>query len=201
MHRAYRASLTGLTLLLVVAPALAVEDTFSVTVNEFGDVVGGGGSGYGGGEWYFYEESGWYNQWFSNEPYEPEMYKVVDIYMVVQQIGESSFADITLNWSTPEWSTQPVPPDGPPLPPLDPPDEQLYIERLDPLLYSGSVVGQFVIELNDIIIPDYCPAWVSVDVRGQAFQIVDGQISHECLPEPASLLLLALGGLIVRRRR
>ena len=60
---------------------------------------------------------------------------------------------------------------------------------------------------GEIIIPDYNPEWVSIDVRwdgaigGGSSVDISGTICHECIPEPAAFLLLAIGSLAVLKRK
>ena len=73
------------------------------------------------------------------------------------------------------------------------------------------------------MIPDYNPEWVSIDVRVYAWEEIempgplpedppmfewvpmqvniDGDIWHECVPEPATLALMLFGGLALLRCR
>lgn len=114
-----------------------------------------------------------------------------------------------VNWSTPEWSLigNPEPePRIPPLPPLSPPDEELYIGR--ELLGLIEAPGHYE---YDFVIPDYNPEWVSIDVQGTNFVIPLGIITHECrgaIPTVSewglvvmTLLVLAAGTVVFRRFR
>ena len=49
--------------LILVGAGAAQADTFNVSLSSTGQVQGGG-SGYSGGQWYYYPTSGWYVQWF-----------------------------------------------------------------------------------------------------------------------------------------
>ena len=77
------------------------------------------------------------------------------------------------------------------------PYQEIWIERSE-LIYAGSTGCENVTGSIDIM--SFNPEWVSIDVRGTNMQVV-GCITHECIPEPATLGLLALGGLALIRRR
>ena len=94
-------------------------------------------------------------------------------------------------------------PNGPPpLPPLTQEEENNWIER--ELIYDSVVDGDGIIR-GTFIIPDYNPEWVSIDVRVYgAGALVQGTITHECIPAPGAILLGSIGvGLVgwLRRRR
>ncbi|MHC4989306.1 MAG: hypothetical protein ACYTFX_12580, partial [Planctomycetota bacterium] len=100
------------------------------------------------------------------------------------------YAIVTVNWSTTDWSLNP--PTG------TNPSQVFPPEDFDPTNPSIAWVGRGDIDritLDDtnpsghytttyqLPIP-YNPEWVSVDVRGYNFSIINGQITHECLPDP-----------------
>ncbi|MCK4625215.1 MAG: PEP-CTERM sorting domain-containing protein [Phycisphaerae bacterium] len=179
-------------LAFVASPAVAqlVEDNFHAEIDAAGTVTGGG-TGYNGGEWYYYPDSGWWNQWFYDHPVNPpnwkEMWAVVDI-MPIESVG---YVEIAFNWSTLDWSPNPF---DPPLPPLD---EFIVRETF----FVGEVVEMMTID-GGVVIPDYNPEWVSIDIMGEGV-VIDGILWHECIPEPATMSLLVLGGIgaLMRRRR
>lgn len=176
-----------------------ITDDFWVEVGEDG-VIGGGGSGFNGGEWYYYPNTDWWNVWFYDHPFDPERWKEIDIVFTIAPLDPTlpSWAEVTYNWSTPLY---PPNPGQPPLPDGLPPElEEEWIVRA-PSIIAEELIGEICV-MDSIIIPDYNPEWISVDIRGYNF-ILDGCITHECIPEPATMSLLVLGGIgmLVRRRR
>jgi hypothetical protein len=168
-------------------PSVAITDDFSVEY-DYAGFLAGGGSGYPGdpeGLWYFYENTGWMNEWFYDHPYDPERMKTIHIeFDVMSWDGATSgLLRLTANWSTPEWSLvgNPEPdPRVPPLPPLTPAEEDLYIMRGEPIVID--VVPTVTHYVIDYEIPDYNPEWVSIDVWGNNFVIPGGMgiITHDC---------------------
>lgn len=168
----------SLALLLFALPVMAqqIVDNFYVTVTT-GIVLDGGGSGYNGGEWYTYP-SMWINQWFYDHPFDDTRGKTIHVEFDWMAYDTSCVADITVavNWSTPEWSYLGYEDTLPPLPDCD---ETIYIERLTFLdVCDYGYDWQHVV--FDYVIWDYNPEWVSIDVRGCNFQIIDGVMAHEC---------------------
>jgi hypothetical protein len=125
-------------------------------------------------DWYYYENTEWWNIWFYDDPPDPARKKRFRVSF--ELIGPTS-ADfqIAVNWSTLDW-----PPDsGPPLPPLTPEEEAQFIGRyiFEPPAGAwepGSYEFYFFVH-------QYNPEWVSIDVRGTDFVIVNGEIEHTCL--------------------
>jgi hypothetical protein len=128
----------------------------------------------------FFQYEYWLNVWFYDHPFDWDRYKVIQLeFMAARLDPESpSFVQIAFNWSTPEWSLEGNPP-GARRPPLPGEDEDLYIVREIALETDDLTMEPqpFVFEL---VIPNYNPEWVSVDVAGFNF-IADGIITHECL--------------------
>lgn len=194
---------------LLTGPAAAVpvedisfveptDDTFFIEFDGAGELVASGGSGYDGGAWDYYPNTDWWNQWFYDDPLDPDASKLIDVWMTITPTGRRAWADIAINWST---DLYPSNPDSPPLPPLTPEDEDTWIFR--ELIFSGEGFVESVhisLELP-IVILDYNPEWVSIDIRGANITVTDGLIRHECIPEPATIALLGLGALSLLRRK
>jgi hypothetical protein len=127
----------------------------------------GGGNGWpypeGPGEWIQYPE--WVNMWWPNE-FDLEREKLVRIEFDVDFPCEGGYLEVVINWTTPEW-------DNPYEPPLD---DYFIVRAPDPPIYIEGP-GHYEFEM---LLP-YCPAWVSMDVRGYDF-LIYGTIYHECLP-------------------
>ena len=210
-----RAMIGSLVCILLVAGlsssalALPKTDTFNGIIEMDGSVTGGG-SGWNGGQWVFYPNTGWSNQWFYDDPPDPTRWKRIsyDIHLrkEVQVPNYPIDVEVAINWSTIDYPES-GPTGTPPIPPLTMLEEDLYIARK--LIFSGPVIGSGADEVHlfdTFDIPDFNPEWVSIDVRlvgpDAPMQVhFDGTIEHECLPEPATLSLLALGGLVVLRRK
>lgn len=206
-------SFVALLLLFNSSPfANAAYDTFSAVVDESGAVISTGSypnTGHEQGTWYEYP-SGWWNEWFYNAPFDPTRWKIIDVGFTLtpsfQDGGQiPSWAVVTINWATPEWSAlqngrPPLPVDVVELPWL----EDKYIARA-PALFADELVdvGPAGIYIEDHLeILPFNPEWVSIDIKGQNFQI-EGWIEHVCVPIPSTLLLLGSGvfGLALWRRR
>ncbi|MHC4213131.1 MAG: DUF7901 domain-containing protein, partial [Planctomycetota bacterium] len=154
-----------------------VRDTCWANVDATGGLQGGG-SGYGDGQWYYYQNTDWWNQWFYDHAFDPNRKKVIDVTVWIRALDpcEPSLVRIAYNWATPDWPDA----NNPPLPPLDPAEEALYIGRkwfLSTDLSLGSSQGfeaRYEIE-------DYNPAWISIDVNGFNYELFDVQIDHACV--------------------
>ncbi|MHC4882188.1 MAG: DUF7901 domain-containing protein [Planctomycetota bacterium] len=135
----------------------------------------------------------WWNEWWYDDPYDPDRVKIITLsfdYSRTDPQITDGYAIVTVNWSTTDWSLNP--PTG------TNPSQVFPPEDFDPTNPSIAWVGRGDIDritLDDtnpsghytttyqLPIP-YNPEWVSVDVRGYNFSIINGQITHECLPDP-----------------
>jgi hypothetical protein len=187
---------------VVSAQATVHNDSFNVAVDSQGNVVSGGGSG--GAQWNYYPNHNWWNIWFYDDPLKMDpAYKIVSFSLHVSSLDPTvaSRFQMTLNWTTPAWSPNP---NSPPLPPLSTADEDLYIGRdTNPsitLVYSFTNKS-FDLSKTDYKLPiPYNPEWISIDIRGVNFEITDGTIIHECVPEPVTIILLGLGSFMAFRK-
>ena len=167
----------GLLLFAIPASAQPRNDNFWITVGA-GNVLGGGGSGYGNGEWYVYP-SMWINQWFYDHPFDPTRGKIIHIEFDWTAYNPTcpTTLYVAINWSTPEWSQLGY---GDQLPPIPGYEEQLYIQRSTIMYVCGTfpLVQHFA---QDFTIWPYNPEWVSVDVMGCNFRITNGTMLHDCV--------------------
>jgi len=163
-------------------------DNFSITINPDGSFGGGGGSGYVDpgvptAPWYYYENTGWWNQWFYDGIFDPNRDKIVHIEFYAYQPFPDfdSYIEVAVNWSTPDWPPEPQPEPVPPLPPLTPEEEDKYIRRETLLIEAWPPFWPGNVYTLDYIIRDYNPEWVSIDVMGYNFSIDNGIIEHSCV--------------------
>jgi len=137
--------------------------------------------------WWFYDGPEWefWNIWFYDHPFTYDRKKTVhiDFNIVEMEPGAGSWLTFVVNYSTDLWSLEGQPP-GDSMPPLPgfPPDLELqYIGR--DTLYDGPVDqlgGHF---MADWEMKDYNPEWISIDVWGYNFQILEGSgmVFHDCI--------------------
>jgi hypothetical protein len=157
---------------------LAQVDTFNATINADG-VVQGGGSGYGGGQWYLYPNTKWYNQWFYDGPFNANGHKTISWSVVVAPAaaGAAGRVTIAINWTTNQWQDT----KSPPLPSQfanNPNLEAQVISRTT--VYDSSVSASTGVEGSLDVSDPYCPVWVSVDIKGVNVKLTSGTINHQC---------------------
>ena len=86
-----------------VAQAAPTHDDFYVILDGLNMVLVGGGSGYNGGMWYYYP-SEWWNQWFYDDPLDPDRWKLITYDMIIvpgatsPNVG-SLLVEVAINWS------------------------------------------------------------------------------------------------------
>ena len=218
----------GLIIAFAVAPASGAPKYDDFWAEVGGDSTSwnvlnaGGGSGWPGPsspQWFPYPQPrdtaltdpwgnqenrpAWWNQWFYNDPYDPDRWKIITLTFKATQLNPQlpASGQVTINWSTPPWSPNPT---APPL--VDGiPGQVVYIGRDNPTDFSIPIGGgEYNFKLANYILPiEYNPEWVSIDIRGDNFMI-EGKLVHECVPAPGAILLGSLGVGIVgwlRRRR
>jgi hypothetical protein len=166
--------------------------------------------------WYEYPQDSppFWNEWWYDDPYLKPGGKWVQVTFSYGLINRALPGDVhvTINWTNGLW-------EGVAEGRLKPPiyagvaNPETYIERLsdpeyninqdpwnfhlDPYSQGGNwTSGKYWLPI------DYNPEWVSVDVQGMGnVGISNGVLLHECVPEPATLMLLAIGGIALRRHR
>jgi len=128
-----------------------------------------GGNGYNG-EWIYYPNAPggeWWNMWWPNERAMNRQKQITVTFDVGFPTGGGQL-EVALNWATPDWPLVERPPLA---------DEEQYIERgyLELIRAPGTYTYSLTLP--------YCPAWVSMDVRGVGYRL-QGTIQHICLPAP-----------------
>jgi hypothetical protein len=199
----------------VAAQASPIVDTFSIRAQGANLFVEGGGSGWEDGTWVYYPDTAWWNQWFYNAPPDPLRWKVISYDILITPDtpisgyvpATTNVVEIALNWSALGF-----PETGEGGPPPMAGDEPFIVRDI---AYQGWQSTPLEIT-GTLLIPDFNPEWVSIDVSVNSRQYsatqhrylplavtIQGTVEHECLPEPATIGFLVLGGLglMVARRR
>jgi len=194
----------GALLMLFTVPAAGGGiGQYWIAVDNLGHIVPGpmsGGTGYPDpvpiddewlGQWYFYnilDPAGWYNMWWYDDPYDACRRKdvTIDFFYVPLNPMMPGSIEVTINWSLPEWSQNPL---QPPLP-----VDELFVARYTPSwIIPVPPMPGMVVPLEFFVGPihlpvDYNPEWVSIDVRGTNFWIMGlpngyySEIWHNCNP-------------------
>ncbi|HPM38290.1 MAG TPA: hypothetical protein PK186_12105 [candidate division Zixibacteria bacterium] len=157
-------------------PAMPKMNQFWITVDPAGQLVTGGGVGAYGQGWYYYPQTNWYNIWFYDDPFDSTRKKDIHIEFTVGKYMPAmpSLVTVAVNWSTPAWSAT-----GETTPPLPGVDEGQFIQR-QIVISQPDLQGHYIF---DLVVPDYNPEWVSVDVQGFNFQMLEMEpnfIIHTC---------------------
>jgi len=143
-----------------------------------------------------------WNQWWWNDPY-IQGGKWIQVSFDYKLLNPELLGDVfvTINWTNGQWVGQQAPPTwqnsaNPEafISRLSDPEFNLNLEDWRFMLQPESMPGHW--DSGKIWLPiNYNPEWVSVDVQGMGnVGIWNGVLYHECVPEPATLLLLAFGG-------
>jgi hypothetical protein len=153
---------------------------YRVAFDSSGNYLRGDGDGYGAGTWYFYPQSGWWRQWFYNEPYDAgrQGYLEYQVYIKAVDRRLPSSAEIQFNWSTPQWSglrsgRPPLPGDAPTTA-----TESAYMQCKRLFQVDDAQIGT-IEPIASYTIREYNPEWVSIDVRGRNVTIYRGAF-HWC---------------------
>ncbi len=166
-----------------ITEAGVVNDQFAVDLDRDGLVIAGQGTGYQRGAWYYYPNTDWWTQWFYNGRHDPWGAKTGSVELSLSvldpRFSTRGYVEVALNWTTANWASDP---EAPPLPRdirgLD--HERQLIERRT--LVSRMEIRDSVSLSIDFDISEYCPSWISIDVRGDNVR-VEGRISHECVSD------------------
>ncbi len=139
----------------------------------------------------------WWSAWDYNDPYDRDRMKIVKLIVDYKLVDptQDGFMFVAINWSTTDWSLNP--PAGtdtsqqPPLSNVDPANPTVaWVGRYHPTtlefrLPADSTDPTGTYDSGPIQLPiPYNPEWVSIDVRGYNFRILDGKLFHECVEDP-----------------
>lgn len=147
---------------------------FEIWIDAAGAVINSSGFPSYGDQWYYYSTTDAWRMWFYANPYDPDRISAMEFfYMAFPLEGPSSNAEISINWSTDQWSLDQAPNDS--MPPLPGQSEPTYIGReiiLSPGFSASSDIVYFTL-------PDYNPEWIGVEVKGNNVMI-EGDITSDC---------------------
>jgi hypothetical protein len=150
---------------------------YRIALDSNGRYTVGDGYGYGAGTWYYYPETGWYRQWFYNQPFDAagKGHLQYDVYVRAVDTTKPTSIEINVNWTTPQWSQLNA--KQPPLPK----DAPTAREELQYVLCRGlyRVDNQYIkpsAPSFTFTVDSYNPEWVSVDIRGQNAYVYGGVI-------------------------
>ncbi|MBN1362272.1 MAG: hypothetical protein JW993_16880 [Sedimentisphaerales bacterium] len=167
---------------------------YRIILDDSGALIGGDGDGYGGGTWYYYPDTGWYRQWYYNQPYDPDRqgYLRYDTYIKAIDPNMLTSVEISMTWTTPEWSALGL--DHPPLPGDAPTAgaESMFMDGVHMFSLQDAFVPGSTEPIKEKIIEDYNPEWVAIDFRGSNVYVYRGA-KHECLGAEGACCLESTG--------
>jgi len=173
-------------LIFEIDPSAFPGAFYRIVLDQNGDYVMGQGDGYGGGTWYYYPATGWWRQWFYNEPYSPnrEGYLYYRVFITANDYSRSVSFDVYFNWVTPEWSRlgrnrPPLPDDAPTASDEDKYMDSEELQALDSVFLGSPSSPGSVEPQKSWTIRQYNPDWVSIDIRGRNVDIHRGAM-REC---------------------
>lgn len=153
---------------------------YRIAFDKNGNYLLGDGHGYNDGTWYYYPDTGWYRQWYYNQPYDTDRKGVLryEVYIKAVDANRPAYAEINFNWAKPEWYQQGL--GRPPLPKDAPTadDEARFMQNRRVYLVDNWFIGT-IEPIVTFTIQDYNPAWVSIDIRGRNAYIYRGAW-HDC---------------------
>jgi hypothetical protein len=161
--------------------ASAAEEQFALDLGKNGRMIRGTGTGFHDGAWYRYPETGHWVQWFYDGDPSLSDKKVVEVDLTVQALepgmGVRANVEVAVNWTRASW---PKDQNTPPLPNTkDPGPAPQYIRET--VIVPRTVVPHATTMNATLEISEFCPQWVSIDIRGENVQ-VEGRLRHECVP-------------------
>jgi len=176
--------------LMISAAAVAQNDIedpsafagvwYRIAFDSNGDYVHGDGHGYAGGTWYFYPQTGWWRQWYYNEPFSTARQGYLEYQVYIEALDRRlpSSAEVRFNWSTPQWSSLHA--NHPPLPGDTPTaaTESTYMASKHLFFVDNALIGT-IEPIATCTIREYNPEWVSIDIRGKNVCIYRGAF-HAC---------------------
>ncbi len=82
-------------------------DGFNIVLSPDNQYVDGNGSGWGEGEWIYYDQTGWWNQWFHDDPPDPRRWKEISYEVRITpwswDVVPPERVEVAINWSTLEF--------------------------------------------------------------------------------------------------
>jgi len=139
-----------------------------------------------------------WNQWYyDHTPTDPDRWKTVTLSLDVKPFDPDgdlpTLGWVIINWTNEAWGDPNLHPDGdtgPGGPPPSPLDEQFIVRSESLWTEVQGTTGHFDYYFE---IEDLNPEWISIDVQGQNVWI-SGTMTHECVPEPMSMVMLGCVG-------
>jgi len=175
-------AVTVITLIAGWGLASAAEDQFMVDLGRHGKIIRGGGTGFNDGAWYYYPHTGQSVQWFYNGAVNLDNKKVVEVELTVRVLdpglGKIGTFEASVNWTRATW---PEDQNTPPLPDTKKPWLAPQYIQETVVVPRTSVLKPMTVKAT-VEIPEFCPEWVSIDIRGENIT-VEGLIRHECVPK------------------